>query len=167
MPELGNATNFSPTKILWAHRADEAARDVLSRVEVRAPEAGIVIDPGEALMNLVPDRDRLIVSVQDIDVVRPGLPGQARLLPYKQRRVPPLDGTVSYVSADRMVDQRTGRPYCVAKIRVDERMLASMPEVRMVPGMNADAMVKTGERTVAVYAFSPILDSFHRAFREK
>ena len=160
----------------------QAATDVLARIEVRAPEAGTitdlkvhtpggVINAGEPLMDLVPESDRLIVSVQvrpeDIDVVRPGLPAQVRLLPYKMRRVPPLDGTVSYVSADRMVDKKTERPYYVAKIRVDERMLAQMPEVEMVPGMSAETMIQTGERTVAAYALSPILDSFHRAFREK
>jgi HlyD family secretion protein len=42
-----------------------------------------------------------------------------------------------------------------------------MPEVKMVPGMPAEVMVRTGETTVALYALSPILDAFHRAFREK
>jgi HlyD family secretion protein len=160
----------------------QAAKDVLARIEVKAPEAGTVTDlkvhtpggvinAGEPLMDLVPESDQLVVTVQvrpeDIDVVHPGLPAQVRLLPYKLRRVPPLDGTVTYVSADRMVDKKTERPYYVAKIKVDEEMLAKMPEVEMVPGMSAETMIKTGERTVAAYALSPILDSFHRAFREK
>jgi HlyD family secretion protein len=160
----------------------QAAADVLKRIEVRAPEDGVVTDlkvhtlggvitPGEALMDLVPEQDRLVVTVQvrpeDIDVVRPGLAAQVRLLPYKQRRVPPVDGTVVYVSADRMVDKKTDRPYFAAKIRLSEAALAEVPEVEPLPGMSAEAMIKTGERSVAAYALSPILDSFHRAFREK
>ena len=131
-------------------------------------ESIVVLNAGAGTLAGVPvDASVARVRPEDIDVVRVGLPAQVRLLPYKQRRVPPIDGTVSYVSADRVVDKKTDRPYYVAKIRVDEQMLASLPEVEMVPGMSAETMIKTGERTVAAYALSPILDSFHRAFREK
>jgi len=75
---------------------------------------------------------------------------------------------VTYVSADRLVDKRTERPYYTAKLRIDEKELAALGnEVKMVPGMPSEAMIQTGETTVAAYALSPILDSFHRAFREK
>lgn len=161
----------------------QAAADVLARVDVRAPENGTitdlrvhtpggVINPGEPLLDLVPQADRLVVEVQlrpeDIDRVHEGLTAQVRLLPYKQRRTPPLDAVVTYVSADRLVDKKTDRSYYTAKLRVDEKELAELAgEVKMVPGMPSEAMIKTGETTVAAYALSPILDSFHRAFREK
>lgn len=161
----------------------QAAADVLARVDVRAPENGTitdlrvhtpggVINPGEPLLDLVPQADRLVVEVQlrpeDIDRVHEGLTAQVRLLPYKQRRTPPLDAVVTYVSADRLVDKKTDRSYYTAKLRVDEKELAALgDEVKMVPGMPSEAMIKTGETTVAAYALSPILDSFHRAFREK
>jgi len=54
------------------------------------------------------------------------LPAQVRLLPYKQRRTPPLDATVIYVSADRLVDKHTNMPYFVAKLRVDEEALGAL-----------------------------------------
>jgi HlyD family secretion protein len=161
----------------------QAAADVLARTEVRAPESGVVTDlhvhtpggvvtAGEALLDLVPDADRLVVEVQvrpeDIDRVHEGLPAQVRLLPYKQRRTPPLDAKVIYVSADRLVDKHTNLPYFAAKLRVDEAGLAALgDEIKMVPGMPSEAMIKTGASTVAIYALSPVLDSFHRAFREK
>ncbi|HEX7969952.1 MAG TPA: HlyD family type I secretion periplasmic adaptor subunit [Stellaceae bacterium] len=168
------------------HELEEQARaatDVLARTEVKAPENGTVTDlrvhtpggvinPGEPLLDLVPQADRLVVEAQlrpeDIDRVHEGLPAQVRLLPYKQRRTPPLDATVIYVSADRLVDKKTNQPYYAAKLRVDEKELAALGgEVKMVPGMPSEAMIKTGQTTVAIYALSPILDSFHRAFREK
>jgi HlyD family secretion protein len=161
----------------------QAAADVLARDDVKAPENGIITDlrvhtpggvisPGEALLDLVPEADRLVVEVQvrpeDIDRVREGLPAQVRLLPYKQRRTPLLNARVIYVSADRLVDKRTERSYYTAKLRIDEKELAALGgEVKMVPGMPSEAMIQTGETTVAAYALSPILDSFHRAFREK
>ena len=161
----------------------QAASDVLARTEVRAPEAGTitdlrvhtpggVINPGEALLDLVPKADRLVVEAQvrpeDIDRVHEGLAAHVRLLPYKQRRTPPLDATVVYVSADRLVDKHSNQPYYAAKLRVDEDELKSLgDEVKMVPGMPSEAIIKTGETTVAIYALSPILDSFHHAFGEK
>jgi HlyD family secretion protein len=166
----------------------QAAADVLSRIEVRAPEAGVVTDlkvhtpggvvkPGDPLLDLVPKADRMIIKArvrpEDSDSVRVGLPALVRLLPYKQRRTPPVEGTVVYLSADRLIDDRpeagqpVGQPYYLAKIEVDEAALKKLPEVQLVPGMPAEVMIKTGKTTVALYALSPILDSFDRAFREK
>jgi HlyD family secretion protein len=161
----------------------QAAADVLARVDIKAPENGTVtelrvhtpggvVTAGEALLDLVPQSDRLVVEAQvrpeDIDRVREGLPAYVRLLPYKQRRTPPIDAKVIYVSADRVIDKHTNQPYFTAKLRLDEGQLAALGrDVKMVPGMPSEATIKTGESTVAIYALSPILDSFHRAFTER
>lgn len=162
---------------------EQAAADVLTRTTVTAPEDGVVtelhvhtpggvVQAGEALLDLVPSDDRLVVEAQvrpeDIDRVHEGLEAQVRLLPYKQRRTPPVAAKVVYVSADRLVDKRTNQPYYEAKLRIDEDALKALgDDVKLVPGMPSEAIIKTGETTVALYALSPILDSFHRAFREK
>jgi HlyD family secretion protein len=110
-------------------------------------------------MDLVPRQGRLIVIArvrpEDIDVVRPGLSADVNLLPYNQRRVPPLHGSVMHVSADRLADKRTDQPYYAAKIRVQDPTAAG-----------AQVFIKTGRGTVALYALSPLLDSFNSAFRE-
>lgn len=160
----------------------EEAANVLERTAIKAPQDGIVTDlrvhtlggvinPGEALLDLVPTDDQLVVEArvrpEDIDRVHEGLPAQVRLLPYDERRTPTLDAKVIYVSADRLVDKRTDQPYFAAKLRVSEKELKSLKEVKLVPGMPAEAMIETGETTVALYALSPVVNSFHRAFREK
>lgn len=160
----------------------QAANHVLTRTEVRAPEAGVVTDlrvhtpggvvaAGQPLLDLVPQKDRLVVTAQirpeDIDLVRPGLAALVQLIPYRQRRTPPIDSTVTYVAADRLLDQTTGQPYYAARIEVDQAMLEALDGVEMVPGMPAEVLIKTGETTVAFYALAPILDSFNRAFREQ
>jgi HlyD family secretion protein len=159
----------------------QAANDVLARTEVRAPEAGTITDlrihtsggvvaAGEPLMDLVPRQDRLIVRVQvkpeDIDLVRPGLGARIRLLPYKHRRVPPVEGVLTYVSADRLIDKATERAYFSARVRIDEASLRALPEVEIIPGMPVEVLIKTGQFTVAHYVLRPFLDSFNRAFRE-
>jgi HlyD family secretion protein len=159
----------------------QAATDVLDRIDIRAPQDGTVTDlqvhtpggvinAGEKLLDLVPD-EKVIVTVQirpeDIDVVRTGLPALVRLLPYKTRRTPPIDATLIYVSADRLVEKANNQPYYAAKIRVDQAKLEALGDVEMLPGMPAEVSIKTGKTTPAIYALSPILDSFHRAFGEK
>lgn len=159
----------------------QAASDVLARTVVRAPEAGTITDlrihtpggviaAGEPLLDLVPSQDRLIVRVQvkpeDIDLVRPGLDARIRLLSYKHRRVPPVDGVLTYVSADRLVDKGTERTFYTARIRINEASLRSLPEVQIMPGMPVEVLIKTGQFTVAHYALRPVFDSFNRAFRE-
>ena len=159
----------------------EAAEDVLARTEVRAPEDGVVTDlrirtpggvvaEGQPLLDLVPKHDRLIVTAQvrpdDIDVVHPGLPAQVRLMPYKHRRVPPVQGTLTYVSADRLVDKATERSYYTARIRLDENSLSSLPGVEVMAGMPVEVLIKTGKFTAAGYMLRPVMDSFNRAFRE-
>ncbi|MGC2855867.1 HlyD family type I secretion periplasmic adaptor subunit [Novispirillum sp. DQ9] len=191
--EVATALRDTQVQISQLREQMEAARDVMTRTEIRAPEAGIVTDlrvrtsggviaPGQPLLDLVPAEDRLVVKARirpdDIDMVREGLPAQVRLTPFKHRLVPPIDGRVRTVSADHLIDERTGQPYYEATIEISDAAMAydgvglrgqvsglvGGPD--LVPGMPAEVMIKTGESTVAVYALAPILDSFNRAFRE-
>jgi HlyD family secretion protein len=178
--EISQALREAQNQIFQNRERLQAAQDQLSRTEVRAPEDGIVtelqihtpggvIGAGAPLMELVPKQDRLIVTArvkpEDIDVVHVGLSAEVSLLPYNQRRVPRLHGTVTHVSADRVLDKRTDQPFYAAKVRVEDPR-ASAIGIRIVPGMPSQVFVKTGRGTVALYALRPLLDSFDNAFRE-
>jgi HlyD family secretion protein len=158
------------------------ASDLLGRTTVRAPVSGLVTDlklhthggvvqPGEALMDIVPSEDRLIVSAQlrpdDIDAVHVGLGAEVHLPAYKQRRTKSLTGTVISISADRLTDKRTDQPYYATRIQIDPASLAESPEIKLVPGMQAESSIQTGKTTVALYALSPVFDTFRRAFRDR
>jgi len=179
--EIAQSLREAQSQIFQIRERLQAADDQLLRTEVKAPEDGVVTDlrihtpggvvaAGAPLMDLVPRQDRLIVTArvrpEDIDVVRPGLTADVNLLPYNQRRVPRLKGTVMHVSADRLVDRRTDQPYYAAKIRVEDSRIAEIDGLRMIPGMPAQVFIKTGRGTVALYAFRPLLDSFNNAFHE-
>ena len=179
--EIAQSLREVQNQIFQLRERLQAADDQLSRTAVKAPEDGVVTDlrvhtpggvigAGAPLVDLVPRQDRLIVIArvrpEDIDVVRPGLSADVNLLPYNQRRVPPLHGTVMHVSADRLVDKRTDQPYYAAKIRVPDPAVAGIHGVQVIPGMPAQVFIKTGRGTVALYALSPLLDSFNSAFRE-
>jgi HlyD family secretion protein len=179
--EIAQGLRDTESQIMQLSDRLEATDDQLARTDVKAPEAGVVVDlrihttggvvgAGEPLLDLVPADDRLIVSArvrpEDINLVHPGLRAQVHLLPYNQRRVPLLMGQVAYVSADRLVDKQTGQPYYAATIQVTDERVTKTREVEMVPGMPAQALIETGQSSVALYMLRPLLDSFNRAFRE-
>jgi HlyD family secretion protein len=179
--EIAQSIREVQSQIFQLNERIQAADNQLLRTEVKAPEDGVVTDlrihtpggvigAGAPLMDLVPRQDRLIVVArvrpEDIDVVRPGLSADVHLLPYNQRRVPRLKGTVTHVSADRLNDKRTDQPYYATKIRVHDERIAELDGVEIIPGMPTQVFIKTGRSTVALYALRPLLDSFNSAFRE-
>jgi HlyD family type I secretion membrane fusion protein len=159
-----------------------AAADVLRRREIRAPIAGRVLNlkyftpggviaPGTPILDIVPAEGRLLIEAQlsplDIDVVRPGLPAEIRLTAYKQRATPIIYGEVLQVSADHVVDERTGQAYYKALVEADPAEMARLEGIELYPGMPAEVMIETGERTFLAYMIQPITDSFNQAFREQ
>ncbi len=103
-----------------------AAKDVMRRVEVRSPQEGIVanirlrtpggvIAPGEAIMDIVPENEPLVVemkiSPRDIDSISVGASAQIRLTAYNQRTMAPLDGKLTYIAADQSLDEKPIRHF--------------------------------------------------------
>ena len=159
-----------------------AARDVLERTEIRAPRDGVivnrrvhtiggVVNPGEMLLEIVPQAEELLIEARvrmdDIDLVRPGMKAQVRLVAYRQRWTPSVDGVVRTVSADRLQDDRSGESYFQARIEVDPASLAKLPDAELYPGMPAEVLILTESRTAFDYMLSPITGSLARAFREQ
>jgi HlyD family secretion protein len=159
-----------------------AAEDVLSRAEIRAPIAGTVvglrfftrgavIGPGAPILDLVPRGDRLVIEARvnplDIDVVEPGLPAQVRLTAFKQRRTPSLQGRIVQVSADRLDEEPPGTAYFKADVEIDPAAFARLDDISLYPGMPAEVLIMTGDRTLMDYLLAPLTDSFSRAFREE
>jgi len=159
-----------------------AATDVQTRRDILAPESGTVVNsrfftlgavvkPGDPLLDIVPDQDRLVAEVNvqpsDIDVVFPGLQSEIRLPAFKQRLVPFLHGQVTWVAADVTTNEQTRQQYYRAYILIDREQLDRLPNVFLTPGMPVEAHVQIGERSFFRYMTQPIRDSFARAFREQ
>jgi HlyD family type I secretion membrane fusion protein len=158
------------------------ATAVLGRMEIRSPYAGQVvglsifsvggvINRGEKIMDVVPERDSLIVeaqvAVEDISDLHPKMRADVHLTSYKQRINPVIKGEVIQVSADRLTDNRTGNPYYTALVRLNADDLAAAPNIQLYPGMPATVMVPTVERTALDYILGPLVQSFNRAFRQR
>lgn len=158
-----------------------AAQDQLKRTIIRAPVSGIVVglsvhnvgaivQPGEVLLNLVPDSTTMVlharVSPLDVDLVSAGQSAQVVLSAFRQSEVPPIDATVLRVSADRLEDERTGEPYFEAVIQVYPLGDSSDSGPQLVPGMPAEVYINTGMRSPLQYLLQPLKESFQRALRE-
>ncbi|UEM21554.1 HlyD family type I secretion periplasmic adaptor subunit [Skermanella mucosa] len=153
----------------------------LSRMEVRAPETGVVVDmafhtvdgvisPGGRIMDIVPQNDQLVVDAQirpaDIDGLQVGMEAEIRFPAFNQRTTPMIHGQLKTVSADRLVDPKTNMPYFNVRVLVDEKSKQSISGLNIIPGMPAEVVIKKGERTLLSYLIQPMQDTFVRAMRE-
>jgi HlyD family secretion protein len=159
-----------------------AAEDALKRIDIRAPIAGSVhqlvhhtiggvIPAGQAIMQIVPGDDLLVIEVrlapQDIDKVSVGQRAAIRFPSFPQGTTPEVAGSVTRMSADVVRDPQTGAVFFTARLSVREGELARLGDNRIVPGMPAEVFVQTGERTALAYLTKPIRDQINRAFRER
>lgn len=153
------------------NRRDVVAPESGTVMNLRYFAPGAVVAPGGAILDIVPGEDRLVVEAKvnptDIDVVHSGLPAKVILSSFKSRATPQLDGEVVRVSADALTDEKTGRPYYLARVTVDADQLRGLAGVQLQPGMPAETLIVTGERTMLRYLMQPIEDSFRTAFREE
>ena len=157
--------------------------ETLALTEVRSPASGHVLNltqftnggvvmPGERILDVVPVDAPLTVEVRirpdQIEEVAPGMQAKVQLTAYKARLVPRLPAEVVNVSADRVVDQKTGEPFFHIELKIRPDDLETLgPGVRLTPGMPAVAMIATGERTILSYLTSPLRESFGRALTEQ
>ena len=159
------------------------AGDVLARTEIIAPASGSVqnlqvhtlrsvIRPGEVLMEIVPQDEDLIVTAQvapiDVDNVAPGMETEVRLSAFKARLSPIILGEVQTVSDDVITpDNPNQLPYFLARIHVPEEAIDEDIRDRITPGMPADVVITSGERTVVNYLTAPLMDAVRKSLIEE
>ncbi|MEH6436536.1 HlyD family type I secretion periplasmic adaptor subunit [Massilia sp. DD77] len=161
----------------------DAQRFELSNVEVKAPASGTVVGlavftnggvvpPGFKMMDIVPNNAQLIVDgqlpVNLVDKVHPGLPVELIFSAFNTNKTPHIDGELTHVSADRSVDEQTGIPYYLVKVKVTPEGARKIARHKMDirSGMPVELFVKTGERTMMNYLLKPIIDRAHSSMSE-
>ncbi len=159
-----------------------AAEDQLKRVDIRAPQDGVVhqlavhtvggvINPSEPAMLIVPDQDALRVEVriapQDIDHVRVGQKARLRFSAFNQRTTPEIDGEVTTISADITTDPKTGLSFYTVRISLPKDELARIGGLRLTAGMPVESFIQTQQRTVMTFLTKPLMDQITRTFREQ
>jgi HlyD family secretion protein len=163
-----------------------AAVDQLRRIDIRSPGNGTVlqltvhtvggvIGAGETIMLIVPQADQLIVEARiapvDIDQIVKGAPVQVRIMAGNQRTTPSVNGVVTHISADLTREPASpgqpGQAYFLTRISISEESLKSLGDLKLVPGMPAEALIETGVRTPLEFLLKPLQEQISRTFRER
>ncbi len=193
LDEIENDRQEASRQLVDVRRRLNAARaelpsteDELARTQINAPADGTIVEmqfttvggvvgSGVPIMDIVPSEANLViearVSPADIDDVIVGQEARVILSAYRQRNMPPIIGTVRKVSADSLLDEATNTNYYSATIQVPPEEIefarqASHQEIDLLPGMPAEVMIVTSERTMMEYLFEPFFASIRRSFRE-
>ena len=156
-----------------------AAEDRVRRATIRAPTAGVilnlkhntvgaVIGSGETLLEIVPRIDELVIeariSPMDIDRVHVGQSAEVLFAVFKDAYR--VSGTLTKLSPDRLIDADMQLPYYSAEVKLLEEDLRLLEGRTLVPGMPAEVLVQTHERTMLGYLTSPMNRLFARSLTE-
>lgn len=158
-----------------------AFQDKAERTIVHAPVQGTVlgmsvhteggvIAAGKPILDIVPKEEELIIDAKvnplDIDRVSIGLKAEVRLIAFKQRVTPSVEGRVVNLSADSLYDEKTNIFYYRALVELLPESERKLSGLTLLPGMPAEVLINTGERTLFEYLIQPVSDAFARAFIE-
>jgi epimerase transport system membrane fusion protein len=163
----------------------QSLRDIVARTVVRAPQSGIVLSlqphtlgavvkPGEKLMDIVPQGERLVVEARvlliDIDRVHIGQTVEIRFTAFKTRETPRVEGKLIALSADRVVDEADPQkiPSYLARVEITRAGLEALArqKLELVAGMPAEVLISTGERTLFHYLIDPLKNAAARSLIE-
>lgn len=159
-----------------------AVADDLSRTLIKAPadgqvvglavhSAGAVVQPAQKLMMVVPADAPLMLETRIephlIDKVRPGLVTDVRFSSFSHSPQLVVEGRVDSVSQDLLVDPTTGAGYYLARVGITENGMKSLGKRQMQPGMPADVIIKTGERSLLTYLLNPLTKRLAASLKEE
>lgn len=157
-------------------------REQVSRLEITAPVSGIVqelqvttprsvIRPAEPILYIIPQDRPLVISAKiatiNVDEIHSGQDVVLRFSAFSSRTTPEIDGVLSKVSPDALVDETTRMPYYRGEITIPPEQLKKLGDLALIPGMPVEVYVQTGERSPLAYLLKPLTDYFTRAFREE
>ena len=158
-----------------------ADRDLLTRLEVRAPMAGEVVnlaiftkggvvEPGRPILDIVPTERTIVADAEirpeDIEHLRVGQAAEVVAVGFNPRKDSPIQGEVRVISADRVVDPKTGRAFFRAEIALVADHQQGGLLSRLGPGMPVEVIVPVAPRTAFEYLMEPLRESLRSVGRE-
>ncbi|MDS9466286.1 HlyD family type I secretion periplasmic adaptor subunit [Paracoccus sp. MBLB3053] len=153
----------------------------IARLEIRAPVSGVVqelqlttprsvLRAADPVLYIIPQDRPLVVAARiatiNIDEVQPGQEVMLRFSSFSSRTTPEIDGVLSRISPDTLIDETTHTPYYRAEVTIPPDQIARLDGLALIPGMPVEVYVQTGERSPIAYILKPLSDYFSRAFRE-
>ncbi|MBZ9856073.1 HlyD family type I secretion periplasmic adaptor subunit [Mesorhizobium sp. CA13] len=159
------------------------ATDKVARTDIRSPVDGIVntldintvgafVQPGAVVAGIVPTSETLLVearvSPRDVAFIRPDQEALIKVTAYDFSIFGGIEGKVSNITADSLVDQKTGEPYYQVRVATDRSTLTRDGKTySIIPGMICSVDIKTGRKTILTYLLKPINKAREEAMSER
>ena len=159
-----------------------ALQNDLERIDIKAPvsgqvvglavqNAGGVIQPGQKLMDIVPNDEPLLLEARVqphfIDRVHAGLPVDIRFSAFSHSPSLVVDGKVLSISGDLITEPQTNVSYYLARIAVTPDGLKKLGARQMQAGMPAEVIFRTGERSLLTYLLGPLTKRVAASMKEE
>ncbi|HTK57694.1 MAG TPA: HlyD family type I secretion periplasmic adaptor subunit [Sphingomicrobium sp.] len=160
-----------------------AAREQARQLNIRAPVSGTVVGlnvftvggviaAGQKLLDVVPDRARLVVTAriapEDVDDVTVGQEAEVHFVGMHDRGLPLLSGVMTRLSADVLIDEKSGLSFYTAEFEVPDGEIAKIrtvrgPQFRLRAGAPVQVTIPVRKRTALQYAFEPLFGAVQRS----
>jgi protease secretion system membrane fusion protein len=179
--DLGNIEKFKK-QINESQEKLNTYRYELENTTIKSPVEGYVNDlaiftkggsitPGTHLMDIIPKNDELVVEAQVpvhlINKVKTNLEVDIIFSAFNQNRTPHIPAIVTMVSPDKILDEKTNNPYYKIHVSVTKKGRQYLQDLQVRPGMPAEVLIKTGERTFLNYLIKPLIDRSYSSFKEE
>ncbi|OZI84199.1 hemolysin secretion protein D, partial [Pseudomonas avellanae] len=179
--EVAKELSDVQAKVFDLQETASALEDRLSRIVIRAPEDGMVLDmkvhtiggvvgPGTPLLDIVPESSELVVeahvAINDIDRISIGKLTDVHFSAFNSATTPVIEGIVTRISADRLKDE-AGEPYYLVRVKLTEKGLKRLGDRKLQPGMPAEVLINAGERTMLQYLLKPASNVFIKSMIEE
>ena len=155
----------------------------LDRMEIKAPATGqvvgltvqtvgAVLQPGQKLLDVVPDSQTLLLEAHIpphlIDKVQAGLSTDVRFNAFAHSPQLVVEGKVLSVSGDLLSDPAQPQfSYFLARVQVTPDGMKTLGNRQMQPGMPAEIVIKTGERSMLTYLLHPLVKRMASSMKEE
>ena len=159
------------------------ATDKVARTDIRSPVDGIVntldvntlgsfVQPGAVVAGIVPTSETLLVEARvspcDVAFIQPNQEALIKVTAYDFSIFGGIEGKVSNITADSLVDQKTGEPYYQVRVATEKSTLTRNGKAySIIPGMICSVDIKTGRKTILNYLLKPINKARQEAMSER
>jgi protease secretion system membrane fusion protein len=130
-----------------------------------------VIAPGQKLMDIVPANNTLLLETRIppnlIDSVKAGLIADVRFSTFAHAPQLVVEGKVVSVSGDLITESQPPISYFLARVEVTPEGMKALGDRRMHPGMPAEIIIRTGERTMLTYLLNPLTRRLSASMKER
>jgi len=160
-----------------------AVKADLDRMEIKSPAngqvvglavqtVGAVLQPGQKLLDVVPDNQTLLLEAQIpphlIDKVQTGLPADIRFSSFAHSPQLVLEGKILSISGDLLSDPKAPQySYYLARVQVTPAGMKTLGQRQMQPGMPVEIVIKTGERSLLTYLIHPLTKRMAASLKEE